>query len=162
MSVYRVIDKLEAEIKGGTWLPFGARIIGRDQVLDLIEKLRSSLPEEVSTAKAVTKEKDRLLAQAKEDAEKIRAEASDQKTKAVSDAEIVRQAQTKADALIAEAEKRARDIRHGADEYADQQLAGLDAALSNARAAVQKGRQTLAAGKVSQGNGAAKDAVRQS
>src|SRR5579862_8397223 len=160
MSVYRVIDKLEAEIKNGTWLPFGARIVGRDQVLDLIEKLRSSLPEEVSTAKAVTKEKDRLLAQAKEDAEKIRAEATDQKSKAVSDAEVVRQAQNKADALVADAEKRALDVRRGADEYADQLLAGLDATLGNARAAVQKGRQTLAVGPAAQTNGTARDPAR--
>ncbi len=162
MSVYRVIDKLEAEIKGGVWLPFGARIVGRDQCLDLIEKLRSSLPEEVSTAKAVTKEKDRLLAQAKEDAEKIRADATDQKSKALSDAEIVRQAQSRAESLIAEAERRASDIRVGADEYADNLLGGLDTTLGNARAEVLKGRQTLAAGKASKGNGVARESARQS
>jgi vacuolar-type H+-ATPase subunit H len=153
MSVYRVIDKMEAGVKGGVWLPFGYRVIGRDQMLDLIEKLRSSLPEEVSTAKAVTKEKDRLLSQAKEDADKIRADATTEKTRALSDAEIVRQAQTNADAIVADAEARARDIRRGADEYADQLLAGLDATLSNARGAVQKGRQALADGLKSAANG---------
>jgi cell division septum initiation protein DivIVA len=162
MSVYRVIDKLEAEVKGGTWLPFGARIVGRDQILDLIEKLRSSLPEEVSTAKAVTKEKDRLLAQAKEDAEHIRAEATDQKSRALSESEIVRQAQTKSETIIAEAEKRARDVRRGADEYAEQILGGLDATLTKTHAEVQKGRQTLAAGRQGQGNGTTRESVRQS
>ncbi|HLJ83010.1 MAG TPA: hypothetical protein VKT51_02390 [Candidatus Eremiobacteraceae bacterium] len=161
MSVYRVIDKLEAEVKGGTWLPFGARIVGRDQILDLIEKLRSSLPEEVSTAKAVTKEKDRLLAQAKEDAENIRAEATDQKSRALSESEIVRQAQTRADGIIAEAEKRAREVRRGADEYADQILGGLDATLTKSHAEVQKGRQTLATGRQSSGNGTTRESVRQ-
>lgn len=162
MSVYRVIDKLEAEVKGGTWLPFGARIVGRDQILDLIEKLRSSLPEEVSTAKAVTKEKDRLLAQAKEDAEIIRAEATDQKSRALSESELVRQAQSKSDAIIAEAEKRAREVRRGADEYAEQILGGLDAALTKTHAEVQKGRQTLATWRQSSGNGTARESVRQS
>jgi vacuolar-type H+-ATPase subunit H len=156
MSVYRVIDKMEAGVKGSMWLPFGYRVIGRDQMLDLIEKLRSSLPEEVSTAKAVTKEKDRLLSQAKEDADKIRADATTEKTKALSDAELVRQAQASADEIVGDAEAHARDIRRGADEYADQLLAGLDATLSNARGAVQKGRQALADGLKSAANGRAR------
>jgi|HubBroStandDraft_6_1064221.scaffolds.fasta_scaffold1303584_2 vacuolar-type H+-ATPase subunit H len=161
MSVYRVIDKMEAGVKSGVWLPFGYRVIGRDQMLDLIEKLRSSLPEEVSTAKAVTKEKDRLLSQAKEDADKIRADATTEKSRALSDAEIVRQAQANADAIVADAETRAREIRRGADEYADQLLAGLDATLSNARGAVQKGRQALADGLTSSANGRARARDRQ-
>jgi cell division septum initiation protein DivIVA len=156
MSVYRVIDKMEAGVKSGVWLPFGYRVVGRDQMLDLIEKLRSSLPEEVSTAKAVTKEKDRLLSQAKEDAEKIRAEASTEKTKALSEAELVRQAQGKADSILEQAEARAREIRRGADEYADQLLAGLESTLGNARAAVLKGRQSLADGLKTAANGSAR------
>ena len=146
MSVYRVIDKLEATVKEGWWLPFGGRVIDLDRVLDLIEKLRASLPEEVSRAKAVTKEKDRLLEQAKEQADKIVEEAASTKSQLLSDAEVVREAQEQAQTIVAEAQLRARDIRQGADEYADQVLSSLDASLANALAAVQKGRQTLAAG----------------
>lgn len=144
MSVYRVIDKIEVTAKSGAWLPFGYRIQSSDRLLDLIEKLRASLPEEVSRAKAVTKEKDRLLEQAKEQASAILQEASSTKTQLLSDNEVVRQAQERAQAMLTDAERRARDILHGADEYADKVLAALDGHLATALAEVHKGRQALA------------------
>lgn len=154
MSVYRVIDKVEATVKEGGWLPFGYRIVGQEHMLDLIEKLRASLPDEVGRAKQVTKEKDRLLSQAKEQADKIVEEASTTKTQLLNDSEIARLAQAQADQLIAQAEARASEIRRGADDYADRVLAQLDVALSTALASVQKGRQALSSGlSAAAGNG---------
>lgn len=152
MSVYRVIDKLESTIKSGAWLPFGGRIVNHDRMLDLVEKLRASLPEEVNRAKAVTREKDRLLLEAKTQAQAIVDEASSTKSQLLNDSDVAREAQTHAQSLIAQAEEQAREIRRGADEYADQVLSALDGSLGTALAAVQKGRQTLAAG----GNGSAR------
>ena len=144
MSVYRVIDRLESTLKEGVWLPFGARIVNQERLLDLMEKLRSSLPEEVTRAKAVTKDKERLLQQAKEEAGKIVEEASTTKSQLLSDSEVLRQAQARADQLMADAQERAEEVRRGADEYADRILATLDASLGNALGAVHKGRQALA------------------
>lgn len=144
MSVYRVIDKLEATVREGVWLPFGARIVSMDRLLDLVEKLRASLPDEVNRAKAVTKEKDRLLEDARYKAAAIVEEASTTKTQLLSDAEIVRLAQTRADELLSDAEGRAREVRRGADEYAEQVLSSLDTSLASALAAVHKGREQLA------------------
>jgi len=145
MSVYRVIDKLENTIKEGFWLPFGGRIVNADRVLDLVEKLRSTLPDDVSRAKQVTRDRDRLLEQAKEEAQTLIQQANETKAKVTSDSELTQAAQRQADAIIAAAETRARDIQHGADEYADQVLSSLDTSLAKALAAVQKGRQALAA-----------------
>jgi cell division septum initiation protein DivIVA len=144
MSVYRVIDKLEVTVREGIWLPFGARIVNTDRLLDLVEKLRASLPDEVSRAKAVTKEKDKLLDDAKSQAAAIMEEASTTKTQLISDNEVLREAQSRAASMVADAEAHARDIRRGADEYAEQVLSSLDTSLGNALAAVHKGRQQLA------------------
>jgi len=146
MSVYRVIDKLELSVKEGGWLPFGGRVVNQERMLDLIEKLRSSMPEEVTRAKAVTKEKDRMLEQAKEQADRIVEEASTTKTQLLSDSEVLRQAQERADRIMGDAEARAADVRRGADEYADSVLSKLDDILEPALGAVKKGRQTLADG----------------
>jgi cell division septum initiation protein DivIVA len=146
VSVYRVIDKIESTVKEGLWLPFGYRVIAQEQTLDLIEKLRASLPDEVGRAKQVTQEKDRLLSQAKEQADKIVEEASTTKSQLLDENELARIAQSRAEALIAQAEARAVEIRRGADEYADRVLAQLDSTLGGALASVQKGRQALAAG----------------
>ncbi|MBV8082127.1 MAG: hypothetical protein JO293_07655 [Candidatus Eremiobacteraeota bacterium] len=144
MSIYTVIDKLEGTIKEGVWLPFGARIVSQDRLLDLVEKLRSSLPDEVSRAKAVTKDKDRLIEDARAQATAMVAEASAAKTQLLDDSEITRQATERAAQILAQAEAHAQEVRRGADEYADGVLASLDASLGNALAAVHKGREQLA------------------
>jgi cell division septum initiation protein DivIVA len=155
VSLYRVIDKVESTVKEGAWLPFGYRVVSQERMLDLIEKLRASLPDEVGRAKQVTKDKDRLLSQAKEQAERMVEEASSAKSHLLDESEIAREARSRADAVIEEAEARAAQIRRGADEYADRLLSQLDATLGGALASVQKGRQALAAGvTAAAGNGA--------
>jgi hypothetical protein len=155
MSIYRVIDKIESTVKEGLWMPFGYRVIGLERTLDLIEKLRASLPDEMGRAKQVTQEKDRLLSAAKEQADRIMEEASSTKSQLLDENEIARLAQRKAEEVIGAAQARAAEIRRGADEYADRMLAQLDATLGGALASVQKGRQTLAAGMTAaSGNGA--------
>jgi len=157
MSVYTVIDKLESTIKEGIWLPFGARIVSQDRLLDLVEKLRSSLPDEVSRAKAVTKEKDKLIDDAKSQAAAMVQEATSTKAQLLSDAEITRQAQDRATQIVADAERHAREVRHGAEEYADGVLRQLDTSLGNALAAVHKGREQLAASLSTNGSAGARD-----
>lgn len=157
MSVYTVMDKLESTIKEGIWLPFGARIVSQDRLLDLVEKLRSSLPDEVSRAKAVTKEKDRIIDDAKSQAAATVQEATTTKAQLLSDAEITRQAQERATQIIADAERHAREVRRGADEYADGVLRQLDTSLGNALAAVHKGREQLAASLSTNGSPGGRD-----
>jgi cell division septum initiation protein DivIVA len=158
MSVYTVIDKIETTIKEGVWMPFGMRVVGADRLLDLVEKLRSTLPDEVSRAKAVTKEKDRLLDDAKSRAASMIDDATTTKSQLLDEAEIARQAKARADQIISEAERHAAQIRHGAEEYADGVLAALDTSLGNALAAVHKGRETLASSL--SGNGASTAPIR--
>jgi len=147
MSAYRVIDKMEIVVREGIWLPFGWRAVHGEQVLNLIEKLRSTLPDAARPRKpAETSDRDYVDNQTINTVEARSAATVDAATH---EREIVGRAQSRADTIIAEAQSAARDIRRGADEYADQVLASLDASLGKALAAVQKGRQTLASSNTS-------------
>ncbi len=44
MSVYRVLDKLEAYVHEGTWLPAGYRILSEERLLELVEKFAHRCP----------------------------------------------------------------------------------------------------------------------
>src|SRR4029077_12611825 len=121
MSAYRVIDKMEIVVREGVWLPFGWRAVHGEQVLDLIEKLRSTLPEAARPRKPVEgSDRDFLDTVGTADARLTAPHDS-----ATQEREIVSRAQSRADTIIAEAQNAARDIRRGADEYADQVLASL-------------------------------------
>lgn len=143
MSVYRVLDKLEAYVHEGTWLPAGYRILSEERLLELLEKIRASLPEEVGRAKIIAKDHERMMRVAQEKAQAIVDEAASKHEVLVDDTEIVQRARTTADVVLREAEERAGQIREGADRYAHDTLAEMEARLSGALGAVRKGREVL-------------------
>ena len=143
MSVYRVLDKLEAYVHEGTWLPAGYRVLSEERLVEMIEKVRSSLPEEVGRAKTIAKDQDRVMRAAQEKAQAIVDEAATKHEELLDQNEIVQRARTTADVVLREAEERARKIREGADAYAAQVLAEMEARLAGALGAVRKGRETL-------------------
>ena len=144
MSVYRVLDKLEAYVHDATWLPGGYRVVSEERVIELIEKIRASMPEEVGRAKIIAKDQDRVIRAAQEKAQAIVDQASSVHEELVDQNEIVQRARTTAEVVLREAEERARKIKDGADQYAAQILAEMEARLAAALGSVQKGRSTLA------------------
>ncbi|HLI96967.1 MAG TPA: hypothetical protein VKT72_12900 [Candidatus Baltobacteraceae bacterium] len=143
MSVYRVLEKLESYVHEGTWLPAGYRILSEERLIEFVEKIRSSLPEEVGRAKIIAKDQDRMLRAAHEKAQAIVTEATSKHQELVDDHEIVERARRTAEVVLREAEERARKVREGADQYAMQMLGELEARLSTAIGSVRKGRETL-------------------
>ncbi|HKU67016.1 MAG TPA: hypothetical protein VJP85_04490 [Candidatus Baltobacteraceae bacterium] len=144
MSVYRVLEKLEGYVQEGTWLPAGYRILSEERLIEFIEKIRSSLPEEVGRAKIIAKDQDRMIRAAQEKAQSIVTEATSKHQELVDDHEIVDRARKTAEVILREAEERARKVRDGADQYAMQLLGELEARLSGALGSVRKGREALA------------------
>ncbi|GAC1299763.1 MAG: hypothetical protein NVSMB19_04810 [Vulcanimicrobiaceae bacterium] len=143
MSIYRVIDKLDGYVREGTWLPFGHRILSEERLVEFIEKMRSTLPEEVGRAKVIATNKDRVIRDAQEKAQQIVTEAVAQKNELVEQHDVVKQARTTADIVLREAEEKARRIRAGADAYAGQVLTDLEARLATALGSVKAGQEAL-------------------
>jgi hypothetical protein len=144
MSIYRVIDKLEGYVQDGTWLPFGMRILSEERLADFIQKMRSTLPEEVGRAKVISNNKDRVIRDAQEKAQQIVSEATAAHSQLIDQAEIVKQARVTAEIVLREAEEKARRVREGADAYAAQMLAELETRLATALGSVKKGQEALA------------------
>jgi hypothetical protein len=143
MSVYRVLEKLETYVHEGTWLPAGYRVLSEERLIEFVEKIRSSMPEEVGRAKVIARDQDRVMRAANEKAEAIVGEAVSKHEELVDQNEIVQRARTTAEVVLREAEERARKIKEGADNYAAQVLSEMEARLSGALGAVRKGRETL-------------------
>jgi len=143
LSIYRVIDKLEGYVREGTWLPFGHRILSEERLLEYIEKMRSTLPEEVGRAKLIATNKDRVIRDAQEKAQQIVSEAASAQAQLVDQTDVVRQARTTAEIVLREAEEKARKVRQGADAYAAGVLAELEGRLSTALGSVKKGQEAL-------------------
>ncbi len=143
MSVYRVLDKLETYVHEGTWLPAGYRVLSEERLVEYIEKVRSTLPEEVGRAKIIAKDKDRVIRAAQEQAQAIVNDASSAHDQLIDQSEVLKRARSSAESLIRSAQEQAQKVREGADEYAARLLGELENRLSGALGSVRKGREAL-------------------
>ncbi|CAB4953120.1 unannotated protein [freshwater metagenome] len=105
--------------------------------------MRATIPEEIKQARWIVKERQEMLAEAKREAERIIKEGKEQQVELVSETEIVKLSEREADDIIDEARVREREIRLGAEDYADEILNTLEVNLMKFIAAVRRGRERL-------------------
>ena len=84
-----------------------------------------------------------MLAEAKREAERLVSEARDRAEREASEQEVVKQAERQAAQILEEARLREREVRLGAEDYADEVLGTLEVNLGKFLAAVQRGREKL-------------------
>jgi len=145
MDVLVLIDKLDDLVHNARPVPLTDQVrVDREEVYDLLDQMRATIPEEIKQARWIVKERQEMLAEAKREAERIVKEARERQERLVSDEEITKQAERAADEIVEEARGREREIRLGAEDYADEILNTLEVNLQKFLAAVQRGRDRLA------------------
>lgn len=139
-----VLDELESLVDDAGHIPFTGRVVVQaDRLYDLLDRLRASLPEAMQQAQKVLRERDRILAQAREEAESMVREAQAYAEKLTRETAIVQKAEEEAARIIDEANRTGREIRAGAREYADELLEKLEANLQKCLVVVRQGREEL-------------------
>lgn len=145
MDVLVLIDKLDDLIHNAKQIPLTENVrVDREEIYDLLDQMRATIPEEIKQARWIVKERQEMLAEAKREAERIVKEANDEQLRLVSEQEVVKQAENHAEDIVEEARAREREIRLGAEDYADDILNTLEVNLEKFLAAVQRGRDRLA------------------
>jgi cell division septum initiation protein DivIVA len=144
MDVLVLIDKLDDLVHNAKAVPLTDQVrIDREEIYDILDQMRATIPEEIKQARWIVKERQEMLAEAKRESERILKEARDQQQRLVSQEEITLQAERAAEEIVEDANARAREIRLGAEDYADEILNTLEVNLSKFIAAVQRGRERL-------------------
>ena len=144
MDVLELIDKLDDLIHNARAVPLTDQVrIDRDAIYDVLDQMRSTIPEEVKQARWIVKERQEMLAEAKREAERIVGEARDKAAQEASEQEVVKRAEREAADILEEARQREREVRLGAEDYADEVLGTLEVNLGKFLQAVQRGRERL-------------------
>lgn len=117
----------------GRRVPFSGRLlVDEERILDIIDRMRVAVPEELRQARRVIGEQERLLGEAHE---RVRQALEEQGLLAAVEAERQR--------LLDQAERDAQTIRSGADDYARQVLEELEQRLAKLTSSVQNGLKEL-------------------
>ncbi|MEE8389764.1 MAG: hypothetical protein V3S14_03075 [Anaerolineae bacterium] len=146
MDILHLVDRLEEIVKGSTQLPFsGIRLVDERHIWPLLDQMRISIPEEVRRAERTIREKDRTMAQAQEETERIVTLARSEAAKITADHTVVQAAEEQAAAIHAQAKEEAEDILVGADDYAFEVLCNLEQEMRRALTVIENGLQAIQA-----------------
>jgi len=144
MDVLALIDKLDDLVHNARAVPLTDQVrIDREAVYEILDQMRSTLPEEIKQARWIVKERQEMLSEAKQEADRVLAEAQERADRLATDTEIVRLAEKNAQQIMEDARERERQVRLGAEDYADEVLGTLEVNLEKFTAAVRRGRERL-------------------
>jgi cell division septum initiation protein DivIVA len=144
LDVLELIDKLDDLIHNARAVPLTDQVrIDREAIYDLLDQMRSTIPEEVKQARWIVKERQEMLAVAKRAAERLVADARDPAAQEASEQVVVKRAAREAADILEEARQREREVRLGAEDYADEVLGTLEVNLGKFLEAVRRGRERL-------------------
>jgi cell division septum initiation protein DivIVA len=146
LDIQHLVDRLEDLFNTGRHVPMTAfTVVDEQRALELIDQMRISVPEEIEKAKRVLRERDRLIAQANEEAARIRELAKEKSEMLVQRDTITQAAQARAASIIEQAKHEAEAIRGDADQYVIDVLSDLQNALGRTLAVVRNGITTVRA-----------------
>ncbi len=150
MDILHLVDRLEALVNEGRRLPLSNKVMVDEQkIWDAIDQMRIAIPEEVKRAKRTNQERDRILAQAHEEAARIVELAREEAAHLAGQHEIAKAAESRAATILERARTDAESLRADADEYVLQVLSqlaqDLERALNEVRNGIARVKQDRAA-----------------
>ncbi len=140
MDIQHLVDRLEDLIDEGRHMPFSKfTMIDEERALELIDQMRISIPEEIEKASRVLAQRDRILAQANEEAARIIQAAREQGVQLLDREATVQAAQSRAANIVEQAKQEAEAITAEADKYVLDTLGRLEQQLAKALGVVRNG-----------------------
>lgn len=144
MDIQHLVDRLEQTLAESRRMPLtSSLIIDEDRIYNIVDQMRVSIPEEVKRASRVEAEKERILAQAKEEADRIRELAKQEASELVRRDSIMGSAQQRSDTILERARREADIMRAESDAYALNVLSKLEEDLLRSLSVVRNGMHRL-------------------
>jgi cell division septum initiation protein DivIVA len=144
VDLLSVLNDLEEVIENSSKIPLTKKIlVDEERVLDLLDRVRTTLPEEIRQAKWILQEREKVLVDSQKEAARILEDAQRQVVIKADDSEVARQAKTVAEEIVGKAEVVASEIREGARAYADDILKNMEDSLGKILDQINQGRNEL-------------------
>ena len=154
VDLERLIDDLETRVESSKQILNHAIWVDLDEFFELTRRLKANLPDEIKRATRVSREGNRIVEDAREEARRMLDEARSEAERLLRTAraeaehqietgEIQRVATERATQIVAQADQRAEEVRRGANAYAREVLNNLEATATRVLEAIGVGKQQL-------------------
>lgn len=146
MDILHLVDRLEELFNDSRTIPFTHNVVvDEDRMLELIDQMRIAIPDEVKKSQQLLNQRDRIIAQAQEEAARTVALAREKAEEMIQRDQIVASARHRAEQILAQARADAEATRRDADDYVIEVLKHLDADLERLLTQVRNGLMALQA-----------------
>jgi len=144
MDILHLVDRLEELFNNSKPIPLShSVVVDENSFMDIIDQMRISIPDEIKKAQQVIAQKDRILAQAQEEANRTVALAREKSEKMVEKSEVYLAAQAKVEQITEQARRDSLQTQQEADRYVVDTLSGLERELKKVLQQVQNGINSL-------------------
>ncbi|MBT9259697.1 MAG: hypothetical protein KM310_08085 [Clostridiales bacterium] len=139
-----LLSQLEALATQSGKLPFTHKLlIDEEPFLELLEAIRVALPPSLGEAERIQREKEKILAQARDEAQAILERAREEARRLTDEKLIQQQVEEQARQVYREAEEGARRLRQAAVKYAVEVLTQVEGNLRQATEVLRDGKRRL-------------------
>ena len=120
-DVIELLDILYSMVNEAWGVPLGNDkcIIEREKAIDIINDIKSCLPNSIAESKRLVSARDEFISNAKREAEALRKNAEEKARAMVEEQEIVRQAKARSAEMISSAEAKSREVRRATSAYVE-------------------------------------------
>jgi cell division septum initiation protein DivIVA len=121
MDILYLVDRLENLIANSRRMPVVNQIMIKEgDILNIVDQMRTSIPDEIKQARRVIQEKERILAQAQADASTLLTRAREETERAMNREGLLRAAEARSQELVRQAEEQAHMVIEKAEEHGEQ------------------------------------------
>jgi cell division septum initiation protein DivIVA len=144
MDLAARLEHLDELIREAKSMPLSSSVlVNREEVLEMITEMKEALPEEIKRARWIVRDREELLAKAREEGDRTVAQAHEEQLRMARKEEIVARATSEADRVVSDAEERARMMRAEAEDYVDGKLAQFENSIRKILEASQASTKSL-------------------
>ena len=145
VEVMELIETLYTMVTEAWGVPLGNDkcIVERENVLEILNEIKTRIPVELAEAKRLVSARDEFIGNAKREAESIRKNAEDKARAMLEEQEIVRVAKQHSAELVNNAEYKSKELRRVANEYVDEILRRTEETVGSALKSINQSRASF-------------------
>ena len=137
-----IIGALYDMVQDARSMPLAADkcILERDKVLDMLDEIIAQLPGEIKQSRTIVESRNELISQARREADAILREAQEKAKQMITREAIYAEAKKRSEDLVGQTQNRINQIQKAGNDYMDESLRQTEEAISNALAEVRETR----------------------
>ena len=115
-------------------------IVERENVLEILNEIKTRIPVELAEAKRLVSARDEFIGNAKREAENILKQAEQRAKQMISREEVVKQAEQQAAEMMKAAQQKIKELRQVTNDYVDDAMKRTEDAISQSLSEIRESR----------------------